>query len=82
MTTDPGRCIPAARRVLLLIRDLRRRNEAWADGDTEFGGPGNPDVAMFDRHNSCFAPMVKSDDILADVVAAIIAEEMNEGGRT
>lgn len=83
MTTDPARCISAARRVLALIRDLRRRNEAWADDDPELIEAGNAivrgnvDVSTYDEHRASFAPMVRSEDVLTDVVAAIISEEVN-----
>jgi hypothetical protein len=79
--TDPDRSLAAARRVLALIRDLRRRNEAWADGDPESIGFGNaiaasnPDVGAYDRRLSV-SPLARVDNLLADAVAAIIGEEM------
>lgn len=63
----------AAERIYLLILNLRRRNEAWADGDREFA-IDNPDVAAYDR-DLMDAPLTNERSRLIRTIAAIIAQE-------
>ncbi len=75
----------AACRVINVIRDLRIRNELWADDGPDAQLPAcvlkNPDVTAHDRLNNIVLAEPLRGSTLQRLVAAIIAWEMTQEER-
>ena len=83
MTTDPlaqVSALAAAERIHTLIRNLRRRNEAWAIHEpTPEGIDDDPDVVLYERNTLDWTKPSRA--ALVETMAAIILEEMAAGER-
>lgn len=72
--------LAAAERIHTLLRNLRRRNEAWdAHEPTPREIDADPDVSLYDRNNLDW--MKPSRAATVETMAAIIVEEMAKGER-